>query len=128
MQDFRSLKIWQKGHQLTLGIYQVTAKFPRSELFGLTSQMRRAAASIPANIAEGCGRSGKAELSRFLQISMGSASEVEYHLMLARDLGMLAGPEHQQLDSQAVELKRMISSFIVGLRSRTRSQSDAVTY
>jgi four helix bundle protein len=124
MQDFRSLKIWQKGHQLTLRIYQATAKFPKSELFGLTSQMRRAATSIPANIAEGCGRSGKAELSRFLQISMGSASEVEYHLMLARDLGMMSGSEHRQLDSQAVELKRMISSFIVSLRSQT----DLLTY
>lgn len=122
MQDFRQLKVWQKGHQLTLGIYQATAKFPKSELFGLTSRMRRAAASIPANIAEGCGRTGKAELSRFLQISMGSASEVEYHLMLARDLGMLASPEHQQLDSQAVELKRMISSFIVSLRSHSGCQ------
>lgn len=113
---------------MTLGIYQATAKFPKSELFGLTSQMRRAAASIPANIAEGCGRSGKAELSRYLQISMGSASEVEYHLMLAHDLGTLPGPEHRQLDSQAVELKRMISSFIVRLRGRSGSRADLLTY
>ncbi|HEV3275468.1 MAG TPA: four helix bundle protein [Terriglobia bacterium] len=111
------LKVWQKGHQLTLEIYRATAKFPKSELFGLTAQMRRAAASIPANIAEGCGRSGKAELGRFLQISMGSASETEYHLMLAHDLGLLTGTEHKQLESQAIELKRMISSFIVSLRS-----------
>ena len=116
MQDFRSLKVWQKGHQLTLGIYNATTRFPKSELFGLTAQIRRAAASIPANIAEGCGRSGKAELSRFLQISMGSASEVEYHLLLAHDLGLLPDADHERLDSQAVELKRMICSFIVGLR------------
>lgn len=116
MQDFRSLKIWEKGHQLTLGVYEATAKFPKSELFGLTSQMRRVAASIPTNIAEGCGRAGKAELSRSLQISMGSASEIEYHLLLAQDLGLIADSEHKRLDSQAVELKRMIGSFIVGLR------------
>jgi len=121
MQDFRRLKVWQKGHQLTLGIYQSTARFPRAELFGLTSQMRRAAASIPANIAEGCGRSGKVELGRFLQISMGSASEVEYHLMLAHDLGLLADPEHKRLEAQTVELKRMISSLIVSLRSHSVS-------
>ncbi len=71
MQEFRQLKGWQKGHQLTLGVYRATAKFPKAELFGLTAQMRRAAASIPANIAEGCGRPGRAELGRFLQISMG---------------------------------------------------------
>ena len=101
---------------MTLGIYKATAKFPKDELFGLTSQLRRAAASIPANIAEGCGRSGKTELCRFLQISMGSASEPEYHLLLAHDLALLADLDHKRLDSQAVELKRMISSFIVRLR------------
>jgi four helix bundle protein len=116
MQDFRSLKVWQKGHQLTLGIYSATTRFPKGELFGLTAQMRRAAASIPANIAEGCGRTGKAELSRFLQISMGSASEVEYNLLLAHDLGLISDADYKRLDSQAVELKRMISSFIVGIR------------
>jgi four helix bundle protein len=84
-------------------------------MFGLPSQMRRPAASIPANLAEGCGRSGRVELGRFLQISMGSASEIEYLLLLARDLGFIADSEHKRLDSQAVELKRMISSFIVGL-------------
>lgn len=116
MQDFRSLKVWQKGHQLTLAIYKATTKFPKDELFGLTAQTRRASASIPANIAEGCGRSGKAELGRYLQISMGSASEVEYHLLLAHDLGLLNDADHKRLESLVVELKRMISSFIVSLR------------
>jgi four helix bundle protein len=116
MQDFRSLKVWEKGHQLTLAIYKVTKKFPKEEMFGLTSQMRRASASIPTNIAEGCGRTGKAELGRFLQISMGSASELEYHLELAHGLGLLTDPDYQRLDALAVELKRMISSFIVSMR------------
>jgi four helix bundle protein len=118
MQDFRSLQVWGKGHQLTLAVYQATAAFPKEELYGLTSQIRRACASIPANIAEGCGRSGKAELGRFLQVSMGSASELEYHLLLAHDLGFLGETKYQGLHAQAVELKRMLSSLIVSLRRR----------
>jgi four helix bundle protein len=78
MRDFRSLKVWHKSHELTLAIYLATRSFPSDERFGLTSQMRRASSSIPANIAEGCGRDGEAELARFMQISMGSASELEY--------------------------------------------------
>jgi four helix bundle protein len=89
MQDFGSLQVWGKGHQLTLAVYKATAAFPNEELYGLTSQIRRACASIPANIAEGWGRSGKTELGRFLQVFMGSASELEYHLLLAHDLGFL---------------------------------------
>jgi four helix bundle protein len=88
MRDFRKLMVWQKAHQLTLGIYELTANFPRDEVYGLTSQVRRAAASIPANVAEGCGRDGDTELARFLRIAMGSANELEYHLILARDLGL----------------------------------------
>lgn len=117
MQDFRSLHVWQKGHQLTLAIYKATTRFPKEELFGLTSQMRRACASIPAIIAEGCGRRGKLELGRFLQISMGSASERQYHLLLAHDLGNLADTDHKRPETSVIELKRMISSFIVGMRS-----------
>jgi four helix bundle protein len=79
--------------------------------------MRRSAASIPTNIAEGCGRAGKAELGRFLQISMGSASELQYHLILAHDLGLLVEADYARIENQAIELKRMISSFIVGLRN-----------
>jgi four helix bundle protein len=116
MQDFRSLKVWGKSHELTLAVYRATARFPKDELYGLTSQIRRACASIPANIAEGCGRSGKAELGRFLQVSMGSASELEYHLLLARDLGLLKEADYTQLEGRAVELKRMLSSLIVTLR------------
>ena len=118
MQDFRSLQVWGKAHQLTLAVYKATAAFPKDELYGLTSQIRRACAFIPANIAEGCGRSGKAELGRFLQVSMGSASELEYHLLLAHDLGFLRDREYEQLEGQAVEVKRMLSSLIVSLRRR----------
>ena len=117
MKDFRKLLVWEKSHRLTLAVYQATATFPRSELYGLTSQIRRAAASIPANIAEGCGRSSDAELARFLQIAMGSASELEYHLLLAHDLDMLNAPDYGQLAGQVTEIKRMLASFINKLRS-----------
>jgi four helix bundle protein len=116
MQDFRSLKVWQKGHELTVAVYKATASFPKHELYGLTSQMRRASASIPANVAEGCGRTGRTELGRFLQISMGSASELEYHILLSHDLELLGDAEYQRLNALTVELKRMLSSFIVSLR------------
>ena len=86
MKDFRKLLVWEKAHQLTLSIYNVTAAFPSEETYGLTSQMRRAASSIPSNIAEGCGREGDAELSRFCTIARGSASELEYQILLSRDL------------------------------------------
>jgi four helix bundle protein len=112
MRDFRELKDWQKAHQLTLSVYRASTIFPAEEKFGLTSQLRRAAAAIPANIAEGCGRSGQRELGRFLQMAMGSASELEYHLLLAHDLGHLPADVHEQLTSQATEVKRMLTSFI----------------
>ena len=117
MQNFKTLKVWEKSHELTLAVYKATANFPKDELYGLTSQIRRACASIPANIAEGCGRTGKAELARFLQVAMGSASELEYHLLLTHDLGLLRDGEYKLLENQAVELKRMLSSFISKLRA-----------
>jgi four helix bundle protein len=89
MKNFRELKVWGKSHQLTLAVYKATTTFPREEEYGLTSQLRRACASVPANIAEGCGRGSEADFARFLQIAMGSASELEYHLLLARDLNLL---------------------------------------
>lgn len=116
MRDFKTLIVWQKAHQLTLAIYAATGAFPRDEVYGLTSQIRRSAASIPANIAEGCGRNGDIEMARFLQIAMGSASELEYHLLLARDLGYITGDVHTNLDSALVEVKRMLNSFISTVR------------
>lgn len=117
MRDFRELKVWQKAHELTLAVYKATATFPKDELYGLTSQIRRACVSIPANIAEGCGRSGDAELARFLQIAMGSASELEYHLLLARDLQFVNGMDYQELHKQVTEVKRMLTAFIQTLKA-----------
>jgi four helix bundle protein len=117
VRDFRKQKVWEKSHSLTLEIYKVTESFPREELYGLTSQMRRACASIPANIAEGSGKDGDADFARFLQISRGSASELEYHLLLARDLGFLGNEDYQQLSKETNELKQMLSNFIKKLKA-----------
>ena len=112
MKDFRDLKVWEKAHTLALDCYAATGGFPKHEMFGLTSQIRRSASSIPANIAEGCGRRGNAELHRFLQIAMGSASELEYHLLLSRDLTFLGSVNYDALQVQLVELKRMPAALI----------------
>ena len=92
MKNFRELKVWEKAHLLTIDIYRITATFPKEEMYGLTSQIRRASSSIPANIAEGCGRGSDNDFRRFLQIAMGSASELEYHLLLAHDLERIPSP------------------------------------
>jgi four helix bundle protein len=117
MQDFKKLKVWEKGHQITLAIYKLTARFPKEELYGLTSQMRRAAASIVSNIAEGCGRAGRADFGRFLQMATGSASELEYQLLLAHDLNYLKAEEYQNLEKGVVEVKRMLSALMQRLRT-----------
>ena len=117
MKDFRTLKVWEKAHHLTLVVYKATKSFPKEELYGLTSQIRRSCASIPANIAEGCGRRGDAEFARFLQIAMGSASELEYHLLLARDLNFLNISDYERLASDLTEVKRMLTSFTQKLKT-----------
>lgn len=116
MRDFKTLQVWQKSHALVLALYRITGTFPKDEMYGLTSQIRRAAVSIPANIAEGCGRNGDAELARFLQISMGSASEVEYYLQLALDLSFIRLEVFTPLERDLVEVKRMLNSFLQKLR------------
>lgn len=108
MKDFRDFKVWEKAHELVLETYRCTSGFPKHELFGLVSQMRRCCSSIPANIAEGCGRLGNSELHRFLQIACGSANELEYHLLLAKDLGYLPENEYMLLDTKLAEMKRML--------------------
>jgi four helix bundle protein len=89
MKDFRELRVWQKAHQLTFAVYNITNRSPREELYGLTSQMRRSRASVPANLAEGCGRNRDAEFARFCSIAFGSASGLEYQLLLAKDLNLI---------------------------------------
>jgi len=117
MKDFRELKVWQKAHQLTLAVYRITAAFPREELYGLTSQLRRAGSSIAANLAEGCGRNGDMEFARFCSMAMGSASELEYHLLLAKDLKLIKSADYQELDQRATELKRMLTALMQKLKA-----------
>jgi four helix bundle protein len=117
VKDFHGLKVWSKAHALALSIYSATASFPRSEHFGLTDQTRRACTSIATNIAEGCGREGEAELKHFLSIARGSASELEYHLLLARDLHYLPPADHERLSNEVTQIKRMLTVFIQKLKA-----------
>jgi len=122
MRDFKELKVWHKAHCFVIDVYKHSRGFPADERFGLTAHLRKSAISVPSNIAEGCGREGDRELSRFLSIAAGSASESEYQLLLARDLGYLQPDDHQVLDNQVNEIKRMLRSFI-----RTLSQEPTLT-
>ena len=117
MQNFRDLKVWSKAHGVALSIYAATETFPPTERYGLTSQMRRAATSIPSNIAEGCGRSSNADLARFLHIAFGSASELEYLLLLSRDLEFLEASAHDTMVPDVQEVKRMLTSLIARVKS-----------
>ena len=116
MENFKDLKVWKKSHDLTLAVYKLTRNFPRDEIYGLTSQMRRACASIGANIAEGCGRRSDPEFNRFIQIARGSASEAEYHLLLARDLGFLSDVDSRDLETRVLEVQRMLAALSQRLR------------
>ena len=112
MQTFRSLEVWKKSHALTLEVYRLTAGFPREEQFSLTSQLRRCSASIASNIAEGAGRSSSGDFARFLDMAAGSANEVDYQLLLARDLGYIAPDVHADSEHKVAEIRRMISGLI----------------
>jgi four helix bundle protein len=122
--DFKKLKVWQKSHHLTLEIYKSTTGFPDRERFGLTGQLRRAAASIPANVAEGCGRGTDNELGRYVRIGLGSATELEYHLILARDLGILPLPAYESLNAATLE----VQSMLAGLSRKVRRGPPASSY
>lgn len=111
MQDFHNLEVWNKAHKLTLDTYRVTESFPRTEVFGLSIQLRRGAASIATNLAEGCGRT-QGEFGRFLQVVFGSACEVEYQLLLSRDLGLIAAEQYERLTADVLEIKRMLHGLL----------------
>ena len=125
MQDFRQLKVWEKAHALALCIYKVTSDFPKAEQYGLINQMRRSAVSIACNIAEGCGRGSDPDFARFLQMALGSACELEYQALLAKDLGWLqpirSQPDdllnYESIHDSVTEIKRMLTSFIQKLKA-----------
>jgi four helix bundle protein len=120
MKDFRKYKVWTCSHQLTLLIYKKTHSFPRSEIYGLVSQIRGSAASIGSNIAEGCGRDSDAEFMRFLRIASGSASETENHVILAADLGYINKEDTEELLFQVQRVKRMLTGLIQKIRASKR--------
>jgi four helix bundle protein len=112
MRNYRELQVWSKAHSLTLDLYRASRAFPREEMYGVTSQLRRAAASIGANLAEGCGRRTSSELARFVRIALGSASELDYHLLLCRDLAFLGDDEFKKMSDRLTEVRKMLTSFL----------------
>jgi four helix bundle protein len=111
MGDFKKLEVWQVAHRMACEVYRATSSFPKTEAYGLTAQLRRSAASIPANIAEGCGRNGDNEFGRYLKISLGSATELEYHLLLSRDVGLMASTAYESLSSQVLRTQSMLAAL-----------------
>lgn len=116
MQDYQKLAVWQKARNLVKEIYTLTKSYPKSELYGLTNQMRRSSISIPANLAEGCSRFSQADLCRFSQIALGSANELECLLILSKDLNFINETEFKQLNTKIIEIRKMLSSFIKKLK------------
>jgi four helix bundle protein len=116
MQNYKDLKVWEKAHELTLKVYEVTKTFPKEEIYSLTNQLRRAASSIPANIAEGCGKNSKADLANFLNIGLGSANESEYYLLLSKDLLYLQIEKFEELNKLINEIKAMLIALINKVR------------
>ncbi|MBZ0300425.1 MAG: four helix bundle protein [Anaerolineae bacterium] len=117
MQDYRHLKVWQRSHQLVLGVYRLTGEFPTDERYGLTSQIRRSAMSIPSNIAEGSARGSDSDFARFMHIAMGSAAELDYQLLLAHDLQLLEPSVYQELAGELTEVRRMLTAFSQKLKA-----------
>jgi four helix bundle protein len=124
LKDFKQLKVWHKAYELSLAVYEASRAFPREEIYGLTSQLRRSVVSIGANIAEGCGRRGDGEFIRFLQIARGSASETEHHLLLAKDLKLLPPGAHQKLETRLQEIQRVLTSLVTAIQKRAESRSE----
>ena len=126
MRDYRNLQTWTKAHKLTLDLYQISRGFPKEEIYGLTSQLRRAAASIGANLAEGCGRRTNSEFARFVRIAMGSASELDYHLLLSHDLGLLKSADYQRSSRNLTEVRKMLTSLLSTIEIEIAPKAKAV--
>jgi len=116
MQDFKNLKVWEKAHSFVFKIYKITNEFPKEDQYNLVSQIRRAAVSIPTNIAEGCGKNSSIELARYCQISMGSTTELEYLLLLSNELNYISDDKYKNLYNELVEIKKMLSSLLQKIR------------
>lgn len=116
MKNFRQLQVWSKSHEIVIEVYKITESFPKDEIFGLTSQLKRASVSIPTNIAEGCGRGSDADFKRFIQIAFASASEVEYLIFLSFELSYIEEANYKKLNEQIIEIKRMLAGLIYKLK------------
>ena len=125
MRNYRDLQTWNKAHNLTLELYKLSRQFPKEEIYGLTSQLRRAASSIGANLAEGCGRQSNPEFARFVRISMGSASELDYHLLLSRDLGFIENTAYGRVSKGLTEVRKMLASLLSTVELETQTKSKA---
>jgi four helix bundle protein len=125
MRNYRDLQVWKKTHDLALELYRVSQRFPREEIYGITGQLRRAAVSIGANLAEGCGRRTSTELARFVRIALGSASELDYQLLLSRDLGFMAAEEFTSASAALTEVRKMLTSFLNSVEAQIETQSRA---
>ncbi len=117
MRDYKKYTVWQKSHQLTLDVYKATSLFPKEELFGLTSQIKRSSSSIPMNIAEGCGRNSDKDFCRFLYIAFGSANELEYQIILSIDLKYIDDTIGNPILTQIEEVKKMLNGLISKLNN-----------
>jgi four helix bundle protein len=127
MRNYRDLDVWEKSHKLTLDLYKLSRAFPREELFGLTSQMRRAAVSIGANLAEGCGRRTGAELARFVRIAMGSASELDYHLLLCRDFEFISDEQYQRASRELTRVRKMLTGLLATVETQLDNKGRAAS-
>ena len=116
MQNYKDLKVWEKSHQFTLSVYEFSKAFPREEIYSLTNQLRRAASSIPANIAEGCGKRTQLDFANFLNIALGSVNESEYFILLSKDLGYLQIDKYESLTVSINEIKAMLIVLISKVR------------
>lgn len=125
MRNYRELQVWTKAHRLTLELYRISRDFPREETYGLTNRLRRAAVSVGSNLAEGCGRRTSTELARFVRIALGSASELDYQLLLARDLGFMKEGDFTNSIAALTEVRKMLTSFLSSVEKQIVSKADA---
>jgi four helix bundle protein len=125
MRNYRDLQVWKKAHDLTLELYRVSQRFPREEMYGITGQLRRAAVSIGANLAEGYGRRTSNELARFVRVAMGSASELDYHILLCRDIGLMSSDAFSISTAKLTEVRKMLTSFLQSVEEQIETQSRA---